>query len=318
MINIIIRNNFKGRDPLDFRQLQYASAIARHQSLSLAAEELGVTQPTLTKFLQQQEEEMGFPLFQRIGKRFFLTYPGERYLDYAARMLQLKKEMDHELSDINQMQKGRLSIAYPIIRSSYMIPATLPAFHRQYPGVEVILYEEPSTVLEELLISGKADIAIFNQPIKNPHLDYEILRREEIALAVAKTHPLAQKGRWRSECRFPWIDLKRFENEPFIIHLPDQRTGQIARQLFEQYKMSPPIALQTRSIEGAVRLAASGFGLCFVSESHLKYIYTQNQPVYFSIGEPSTKIELVVAYRKGGYLPQYAQDYIQIVRSCVT
>lgn len=86
--------------------------------------------------------------------------------------------MDHELSDINQMQKGRLSIAYPIIRSSYMIPATLPAFHRQYPGVEVILYEEPSTVLEELLISGKADIAIFNHPIKNPHLDYEVLRRE--------------------------------------------------------------------------------------------------------------------------------------------
>ena len=303
---------------MDFRELQYVAAIAKHQSLSLAAEELGVTQPTLTKFLQQQESELGFPVFQRIGKRFYLTYAGERYLDYAGRMLRLKQEMDRELNDLNQLQKGRLAIAYPIIRSSYMVPATLPAFHRQYPGVEVVLYEEPSTVLEELLITGKADIAIFNHPIKNPHLDYEILSREEIALAVPKSHPLAQKGRWRTGCRFPWIDLKRFEQDSFIIHLPDQRTGQIARQLFEEYKMSPPIALQTRSIEGAVRLVGSGFGLCFVSESHLKYIYTQNQPVYFSIGKPSTVIELVVAYRKGSYLPQYAQDYIQIVRSCVT
>jgi DNA-binding transcriptional LysR family regulator len=305
------------RTILDFRELQYIITVAKHQNLSKAAQELYVSQPTLTKFIQQHEKQLGIKIYQRLGNRFCLTYAGERYIEYAKQILLLKQEMDTEMTDLAKQDKGRLNIAYPQIRSSYMVPVTIPEFRLRYPHVKIKLYEEPSTILEELLISGKADIAIFNHPIKNHDLQYEVLAREEMTLAVSRQHPLADKGVFRSDCHYPWIDIKRFKEDAFILNMSDQRTGQIARQIFMGNNINPPVSLETRSIEGAVRLAATGFGLCFVSESHLKYFSLTNKPVYFSVGNPKTIVELVVAYRRGAYLPQYTKDYIQIVKDKV-
>jgi DNA-binding transcriptional LysR family regulator len=302
---------------LDFKELQYIASIARNHSITKAAQELFISQPSLSKYLQNLETNLGIKLFNRLGNRFVLTYAGERYVGYAKRILLVKKELDDELSDISNLNKGRINIAFPLIRGSYMIPATLPRFREMYPNVEVNLFEESSSVLEKLLLSGEADIAIFNHPINNPELDYEILRKEEIVLAVSKDHPLANHGSVVKNCKFPWIDIKLFENDDFILYFPEQRTGQIALQIFEAAQISPRIILRTRSIEGALRLASSGYGLCFVAATHLKFIYLKPTPNYFSIGNPKTEVELVVAFRKGAYLPLYTQDYIKIVKSCL-
>jgi DNA-binding transcriptional LysR family regulator len=302
---------------LDFKELQYIASIARNQGITKAAQELFISQPSLSKYLQNLEADLGIKLFNRLGNRFVLTYAGERYVDYAKRILLVKKDLDEELNDISSLNKGRLNIAFPIIRGSYMVPASLPAFKEMYPNVEVNLREESSLVLEKLLLSGEADIAIFNHPIKHPELDYEVLSKEEIVLAVSKDHPLVNCGRLVEDGKFPWIDIKLFENDDFILHFPDQRTGQIAEQIFANAKITPNVVLRTRSIEGAVRLASSGFGLCFVAATHLKFIYLKTVPAYFSIGNRKTEVELVVAFRKGVYLPQYTQDYIKIVKSCL-
>lgn len=104
---------------MDFKDLSYVIAIAKTQNITKAADMLYVTQPTLTKFLQNLEREMGQKLFKKLGNRFVLTYAGERYVAKATEILNLKKELDQEMGDIIRQNAGLLKIAFPTMRNLY-------------------------------------------------------------------------------------------------------------------------------------------------------------------------------------------------------
>ena len=103
---------------MDFKDLSYVIAIAKTQNITKAADMLYVTQPTLTKFLQNLEREMGQKLFKKLGNRFVLTYAGERYVAKATEILNLKKELDQEMGDIIRQNAGLLKIAFPTMRAA--------------------------------------------------------------------------------------------------------------------------------------------------------------------------------------------------------
>ena len=306
-----------GDDVLDFKELRYLTSIARNQNLTKASQELYVSQPSLSKFLHNLENNMGIKLFNRLGNKFVLTYAGERYIDYAKRILLIKKDLDDEMNDLSALRDGRLNVAFPQTRCSYMAPAILPEFKTVYPNIKVNLLEASSNRLEELVLNGKVDIAILNGPLNHSDLAYEILCKEEMVLVASKDHPLANSGKLTKESKYPWIDINKFKNDNFILHYPEQRTEQIAIQIFNKKKIVPQVILRTHSTEGAVRLAASGFGVCFVSENHIKHISLEVNPILFSIGNLRTEVELLAVYREGAYLPQYAKDYIRIAKKCL-
>lgn len=299
---------------MDFRELQYILAIAKTQSVTKAAGELFVSQPTLSKFVQNLERELGQPLFKRLGNKFLLTYAGERYVEKARKILLLKKELDQELSDIIRENIGELKIAFPIMRGTYMLPCTLPIFRQQFPLVKVNVHEANSSVLEDMLLRGDIDLAFFNLPVKSPDIDYEVIKHEEVVLIMSPEHPLAGRGIPKSGCKYPWIDLKGLRDEGFILQRTDQRTRQIADKLFKEAGYEPNILLSVRNILASVELATSGYGLTFVSETHLRHIKLNVAPVRFSVGNPSTTASFVAAFRKGVYLSQYTKEYIQTVR----
>ena len=95
---------------MDFRDLTYITAIAKYQNLTKAAEALYISQPGLSKFLTQLEDEAGLKLFDRIERRYIPTYAGKRYLEYARSILDTKASLDAELSDIIKRDIGVLNI----------------------------------------------------------------------------------------------------------------------------------------------------------------------------------------------------------------
>lgn len=303
---------------MDFKELQYVLSIAKNNSISKAARELYISQPSLSKYLQNLEKNLDINIFERIGNNYNLTYAGERYIKYAREILRIKKDLDDEFSDIVNNKKGRLNVACSIIRSPYLIPETVPKFKEKYPNVDINFWEETgSNKLDELVTNGDVDIAIFNYSENNSMLSCELLKNEEIALAVSKNHPLANEGKKIEGCKFPWIDIKRFKDDNFIINYTDQKSGEIEEDLFDKLNIKPKVILKTRSVECAIRLAACGFGVSFSSETYLKYVNLEKKPIYFSIGNPKIKVKLFVVYRKNSYLPQYVQDYINIVKETI-
>lgn len=303
---------------MDFKELQYILSIAKNNSISKAAKELYISQPSLSKYLQNLERKLNIKFFDRAGNNFILTYAGERYIKYAKDILRIKKDLDDEFFDIVHHNKGRLNVACGIVRSPYLIPETVPEFKNKYPNVEINFLEETeSNNIDKLLITGDADIGIFNYSGNNLLLDCELLKNEEIIMAVGKNHPLSDKGKKIEGCKFPWIDIQRFKNDKFVVNHEDQRSGEIAINLLRKLKSNPDIVMRTRSVECAIRLASHGFGIYFGLETHIKHINLKNPPVYFSIGNPKMTDKLFAVYRKNSYLPQYLQDYINIVRRAI-
>lgn len=299
---------------MDFKDLSYILAIAKHQNITKAANALYISQPTLTKFLQRLEKDLNQKLFKRLGNRFLLTYAGERYVAKATEILTLKHELDHEMNDIIKSNTGILKIAFPVMRGTYMLPCTLPIFQSLYPNVELSIYEGNSMELEDRLLSGETDLAFFNLPTRSSDIDYEMISHEEILVVLSARHPLADTGVAREGCKYPWIDLSLLKEESFILQLPDQRTRQIENALFQEHGFTPKIMLVTRNIQASCLLASTGHGICFVSESHLKHIRFETQPVVFSVGNPCTTVDFVAAFRRGSYIPYHAQEYIKIMR----
>ncbi len=299
---------------MDFRELSYIVAIARHQSVTKAANELYVTQPTLSKFVQNLEKHLGQPVFRRLGNRFLLTYAGERYVRRASEMLAIKRQLDQELQDIIRKDMGELNLAFPLMRGTYMLPETLPPFRALYPGVRMNIYEANSDDLESMILQGSVDLAFFNVPVRSPDVSFKVIRAEEFVLVMAPDHRLAKRGRKRPGCKFPWMDLKLLRGETFILQLPEQRSRQTVERLVREARIELENVLQMRNIFAAVKLAASGYGMAFVSEAHLRHIGSDPAPAVFSVGNPSTQTDFVAAYRRGVYLPQYARDFIEIVK----
>ncbi|MCL2006680.1 MAG: LysR family transcriptional regulator [Treponema sp.] len=299
---------------MDFRELQYIVSIAKNQNITRASEEVFVSQPTLSKFVQNIEHYLGQPLFRRLGNRFLLTYAGERYVEKAKAMLSMKKELDEELSDILKKDIGELKIAFPITRGTYMLPCTLPVFKKEYPRVKVTVKEADSKALEEMILEGEIDLAFFTLPIRHPDIDHDTIQEEEVVLVMKADHPMVTESVYKANCKYPWIDLTKLANETFILQRHDQRTRHITDQVFHDLDMEPKLSLSIRNIMASVELAAGGYGVTFVGETHLRHITLKEKPAFFSVGNPKTMTSFVAAYRRGIYLPEYTRRYIQIVR----
>lgn len=302
---------------MNVQELNYILCIAKHQNLTKAARELYISQPTLSKHLQKLERELDGKIFSRSGNCYIPTYLGRRYMDYAKRMLELDQDWQKELSDLNSYKEGELNIAFPLMRSSCMIPKILPIFYKKYPGIKVNFLEEAYAIQERLLLDDQLDFAIFNEAVPHPKLDYEVLAKEEILLLLAPEHPLAAYGMKRERCRYPWLDLKIFENEPFILNFPDQTTGKMALELFQKYGIHPPVPFHTRNPQVCALLSQQGLGASLIPENYVKSMKFEQEPLCFSVGDAGVFTTLTIAYRKGAYLPSYARDFITIAQENV-
>lgn len=304
---------FRNGDGPMLREIEYILAIEKYRNISKAAAALYVSQPTLSRFLNTYEDLLGLKLFERHGNKYLLTYAGERFISYAKQLATINNNLNAELADIVSDQKGRLAIGYQINRSSQMVPRTIPKFHELYPQVRIVLKEASSKELEQMLLDGIIDIVIYNYVPHHPALSYEILTQEEFLLIVPKNHHLVSEGKYYPDLKYPLIDLKLFENEPFIMQEEDQASGQLARQILLEIGIDPPVILRTRSIAGGIQLVSQGFGCGFVASSHLDSLTSSLDIQAFCIERPNRKMDLVVARRSSNYLSKYAKAYIDIV-----
>lgn len=299
---------------MNFQEMNYILCIAKHQNLTKAAQELFISQPTLTKYLQRLEREVNGKLFVRSGNSYTATYLGRRYMEYAKKILAVNQDWEKELQDLTSYNEGELNIAFPLMRSSCMVPQIMEEFHVLYPGVKVNLREETYAIQERLLLDDQLDFAIFTEAKPHPKLEYETLLREEVLLVMPAGHPLAKLGEKRNGRNYPWIDLRLLGQEPFILHFPEQTTGQIALELFEKYGIQPSVPIRTRNTVTCIKLCQKGMGLCFIPENYIKNIELHLPPLCFSVGDEGAFSTLTLAYRKGAYLPAYARDFIRIAQ----
>ncbi|MBQ9422834.1 MAG: LysR family transcriptional regulator [Pyramidobacter sp.] len=299
---------------MDFRELNYVIAISEHGTISKAADALHIAQPSLSKFLQNLEGSLGVKLFEHVSRRMKLTAAGEEYVKTAYRIRAIGGELQNSMNDYARLRKGALSIGSTNARSKYVMVNTLPQFKRLYPGFCLNVSEEPLDELERDLRAGVIDLALYTVKKRGSEFAYHHICAEEVVLAMSPDNPHAGEGQERKGLRRPWIDLKRLNDQPFLLPPEIWRVSRVGSRLLYENGMNPEI-VHMGSVEAAVAVVSRGLGVCFCSSMMEQCFEGERKPIYFSVGEPVAEVEFVVAARKTMPLTQAVRDYIAIVRS---
>ena len=198
--------SFLAGQMMDFDQLRYFLCVASRQSFTRAAEELGISQPALSRSIQKLEEELGQPVFERKTRSVVLTDAGVLMQARASQILSIIDDTKAEITDDGESGRVRVG-AIPTI-APYFLPEFLGRFSQKYPKATVIVQENVTENLLKSCTQGEIDLAILALPISAKYLDVEELFEEELLLVLPPDHPLVEQEK---------IRLNDVEPFPFVL-----------------------------------------------------------------------------------------------------
>lgn len=299
---------------MDLKEQEYVMAIARHRSITKAADELFITQPTLSIFINRLEARMGIRLFDRIGKQFIPTYAGELYIQKARELLVIQNEFKAELSDLIAGYTGRLRFGLHSRRSIHLLPKVLKEFHDRYPQIEVLLTEDSSKDMEEKLLAGDLDLILTNRFFDKEKLVVIPVYDDRLIMSIRTDHPACEKARLLPDHPYPWLDLKYVAEDRFILQTPAQSIRTFTEAALAYAGVTPVHTFIIENMETATQMAAEGYGVAFNYESYIRYFHYSKPVSCFEVGLPTFCFPISIAYRKGSYLPAYASDFIGLIQ----
>lgn len=196
---------------MDLQQLKYFQTIARLQNMSRAAEELYVAQPSLSRAIARLEEELGAPLFDRLGRQIRLNQLGRVFLHRVEQAFTELEAGKREVADMAGLEQGLVGLAVLYTVGAQLLPEILGAFRNDYPSIRFLLFQNAAHTMISQLRKGEIDLCISSPKPEQSDIGWAPLRTEEIFLAVSPDHRLAgHNSIYLSEvARDPFISLKR-------------------------------------------------------------------------------------------------------------
>ena len=298
------------------RELLYVKTIADTKSISQAAKELFIAQPSLSQALKKIEKNIGVKLFKRSHDGMELTYAGEKYYFTATEILNKYNDLKNEITYINDLKQGRITVGVTSFMGTHILPKLLKDYKSTYQNIEIIIREENSTVLEEFLINASIDFAIMHyHPLNdNKSIEYNILNRDPFLLVTKKNHPLRSKSFRKDGYKHPFIDINLFNDETFILMDQNKRIRQVSDNIFMEAKFKPQKTLVLKNFETARRLASVGYGVSLVPMEYVEIFEGHEDADYYYLdGIETAYWDTCVAINKSFYLSKAAKSFIELI-----
>ena len=191
---------------MELFQLRYFLKVVELGNFTRAAEASSVSQPALSQAIQKLEDELGQPVFERLGRRVELTDAGRMLLPRATQAVQLVDEARASITDDGESGQIRVS-AIPTI-APYLLPSVLGEFASEFPQIQFEVQEEVTDQVVKRLRHGETDAALLALPFDSTHLEVVPLFEEELQLVLPAGHELADRKR---------ITLQTLREYPFIL-----------------------------------------------------------------------------------------------------
>lgn len=295
---------------MDLHYLEYIIEIANMHSISRAAENLFITQSTLSQYLSRLEAELGISLFERKRNEMTLTPAGKLYVSTCEEMLQKKRELYNQLSEMGQAKTGSFSVGITPQWGAVAYSHIIGKFYDSYPNVTVKVTEETASPLIRMLQNGELDMAII--PLTgNSSLPLEsiLLQSEELILAIpaehAKNLPLqsASKG-------LPSISASALKGEPMIFSQNQTTIRKLENQCFSSCHITPNIVSEINSHPASLVMVEQEIGSTFVPLS----CATSSDKIVYAHAIPTVQWYVVVAFRKGFTMHQSENHFVTLLQ----
>ncbi|WP_442511969.1 LysR family transcriptional regulator [Novipirellula sp. SH528] len=282
---------------MEFDQLTHFLKIAQTANITRAAEELGLSQPAVSRSLQRLEEEIGQPLFERQSRKMVLTDAGELLVSRARQIMSIIDDTLSEITDDGQSGRIRLG-AIPTI-APYFLPGLLHQFASVFPKARLLVQEEPTQSLLQRLTQGELDLAILALPIPAKYLEIDNLFEEELHLVMPAGHPLSQKKQ---------IRLADIQTLPFVL-LDEAHCLSNNIVSFCQQRAFQPVSMEkTSQLTMVQELVSLGHGISMVP-AMARAIDKSKRRLYRSLASPKPMRTIAAVWNPYRFQSRLLQEF---------
>ena len=237
---------------MELRQLRYFLAVAEHRNFTRAAQAVHVSQPSLSVQIQGLEEELGSPLFDRMGRHVHLTPAGEVLRDHAQRVMRDLDQAGDAIRELAGAERGRLAVGTLSTVNTYLVPRLVTEFRQRFPKIHLQVHAKPSLEIESALLRNELDVGLCLLPVSHDHLRATKLFDETLCLVGPAS------GRGTSPRRR--MRLRELGDLPMILMPVDYCLRKIIEAECAEAGVRPQVAVEMTSPEGIVEAVTSSDG----------------------------------------------------------
>lgn len=287
---------------MTLNQLRYFCVASRCHSITKAAQELYLTQPTVSVAIRDLEIEFGVSLFYRRGNKLILTEEGESLYEKATYILQYCSELQSDHSAINRV-KPPIRIGIPPMLSTVFFPELLEAFTQKYPSAHIMLEEYGSVRACNLVQDDTIDLALVNMELYNiDKFNKETLADDHYVFCVHKSHYFAKKS---------FVTTKEMAQTDLIFFNSDSVQNELLKIRFEFDKLVPKVIMRSSQIYTTLEFLKNGRSGCFLYSSMLEKF-----PDIIGIPlDPPINVSIGMIWKKGKYISNEMQRFISFTRN---
>jgi DNA-binding transcriptional LysR family regulator len=281
------------------RQLRVFASAANHLSFARAADELHLTAPAVSLQISELERHAGLPLFERLGKRVYLTPAGESMLRASTAILAQLRALEEELATQSGVDGGLLNVGV-ISAGDYFFPSLLASFCAGHEGVKVALAACNREELVRRLDRNQVDLAVMGKPPEGRDFEAAAFAQHPIVLVASPGHPAAKRKR---------VALASLAREGFIAREVGSLTRDVMDETLKRARIKPRVAIEAASNETIKQAVAAGFGIAFMSAHAIGLEVQSGELAILDVVDFPVLRSWYVVHRRGKQLPAVARAF---------
>ena len=304
---------------------KYVYEVYKERSFTKAAQNLYISQPSLSARIKKIEEIIGEPLFDRSTTPLQLTEVGKVYIEAAEEITQIEQRVENYINDLAGLKTGNLAVGASTLFAAYVVPSLITQFNQKFPDVHIQLIEGNTAELEEMLGSNALDFVIDNYHYDSILYNKELYCEENILLAVPKHFAINEelgmyqlsykniKNKNYLSRKYPAVPLGRFADIPFIMLTQGNDTRTRGDRLCRNVGFKPNIVLEFNQQSTAYMASSTQLGATFISDILVSQLPAFENLVYYKLDGEEAKRKVFFYYKTHKYKTRVMEEFIRMM-----
>lgn len=288
---------------MTIRHLKLYIEVFKTMNITKAAENLCMTQPTVTRAIQELEDHYKVKLFDRINRRLHATEAGEKFYSYAIRTVEAFEHMEDSMLGWNDKEEIRIGTTISI--GSVLVPKLIPAFYQKNPNVQIKITINNSEYLEEKLWNNQIDFALMEGYVPTEHMICEVLSEDRLVLLLPPDDARCRKG---------YVMLDELKNDSFLL----RERGSVSRNyvdvLFSSHGLPVNPVMESVSTHAIVRAVNAGIGVAILPENMVEHSISSGYVGSCQIQEVSMTRHNYIVWHEGKFVTNKTRELMDMCK----
>jgi DNA-binding transcriptional LysR family regulator len=286
---------------MNLNQLKIFYMAAKNGNLSLAAKELFITQPAVTKGIQRLQEFYDMKFVDHVGKKLVLTDAGEVLYEISEKIFELENQAEESIRDFQQRKRGHIRILSSESFGDYYLPRIIIPFSQAYPMVRITMNILPTEQVVSHTATLNNDLGFISYPVEHHKLRIKEVLEDQLVIITHTEHPLAHKK------KFEPTDLA---GQLLIMHEKGSAPRKAIEDYIRKHEVSVNIPLELSSNRAIKRAVEDGIGMALVSRKVADEEIRAGRLAAIPLSDPSMIRKFYMVHHKDKYLSESLQKFI--------